>query len=94
MEKEIMRSFFEYIIQGGPAAIVAILLFVIGLLIWDRIRITKALTITTQLVYDTKDKEIISIKEIIDKYYQGNINLVNALNEIKIVLTTIQNTKR
>ena len=43
---------------------------------------------------DAKDKETKSIKEIIDKYYQGNLDLVNALNEIKMVLITIQSTQK
>ena len=34
-----------------------------------------------------------SITEIVDRYHQGNLDLVQALNEIKIVLTTIQNSR-
>jgi len=93
-----MEKFFttilEYATQGGPAAIIAILIGIIAGLVYERIKMCRNLMNTTQLVYDAKDKETTSIREIIDKYYQGNIDLVNALNEIKMVLLTIQNTKR
>lgn len=63
-------------------------------LIWDRKNVTKTLDDTIQRVYDAKDSEVKSISEIIEKYHQGNLNLVQALNEIKIVLNAIQNSRK
>lgn len=80
--------------DGGSAAIMAILFAIVVVLVWDRKTLSKELTDTTQKVYDAKDSETRSIKEIVDKYHKGNLDLVQALNEIKIVLVTIQNTTR
>lgn len=91
---DFLKIVFEFVAQGGSAAVIAILFAVVVLLIWDRIKLTRSLTSTTQLVYDAKDKETKSIREIIDKYYQGNLDLVNALNEIKMVLITIQSSQK
>lgn len=80
--------------DGGSAAIMAILFAIVVVLVYDRKALSKELTDTTQKVYDAKDSETRSIKEIVDKYHKGNLDLVQALNEIKIVLVTIQNTTR
>lgn len=98
---EFLKIIFEFIAAGGSGAIISILMGVIGLLIYDRRSITKSLTETnnklaetTLKVYAAKDSETQSIKEIVNRYYQGNLDLVQALNEIKIVLITIQNSKK
>ena len=84
----------QYLTQGGATAVIVLMAVVIGLLMWDRKQILKSLEDTTQKVYDAKDSENKSIREIINRYHEGNLGLVQALNEIKIVLTTIQNSKR
>lgn len=94
MESGIIESFLKYMTQGGTAAVIALLFFFVCLLIWYAINISKQNTANIIRVYAAKDKENSSIKEIVDKYYKGNLDLVQALNEIKIVLITIQNTKR
>lgn len=83
----------QYIAQGGPAAVIAILCTVVVVLVWDRTRLLKDLDGTTKRVYDSKDRETEMLKEIIDKYHRGNIDLIHALNEIKVVLATIQNSR-
>lgn len=91
---EQLNIILTYLVQGGAPAIITILFVVIAILAYDRKNLHKQNLETINLVYAAKDKEIASIKEIIDKYYQGNIDLVNALNEIKTVLVTMQSTKR
>lgn len=88
------HTILEYLTGGGPAAIVALLFAAIAVLVWDRKVLAKELSDTHQKVYDAKDSETKSIKEIVDKYHKGNLDLVQALNEIKIVLVTIQNTSK
>lgn len=73
---------------------IAVLAAVIAGFVWDRKALTKNLEDTTQKVYDAKDSEAKTIREIVDRYHQGNLDLVQALNEIKIVLVSIQNTRR
>lgn len=87
---DVVGTILQFIISGGPSAIIVILVVIAGYLIWDRLKLMNTITETVQLVYDAKDKEAQSIKEIVDRYHTGNLNLVQALNEIKIVLTSIQ----
>lgn len=73
---------------------ISILLTIVFVLVWDRKTLVKELNETTQRVYDAKDSETKSIKEIVERYHQGNLDLIQALNEIKIVLVTIQNSRK
>ncbi len=91
---EFATTILQYLTQGGSAAIIALLFAIVAVLVWDRKSLVKDLTDTTQKVFDAKDSETKSIKEIVDRYHQGNLDLVQALNEIKIVLVTIQNTRK
>jgi hypothetical protein len=88
------HTVLQFLSQGGAAAVIGILAAAVALLVWERKTLVKELNDTTQKVYDAKDSETKSIKEIIDRYHQGNLDLVQALNEIKIVLVTIQNAAR
>lgn len=90
---EFATAILQFLTQGGSAAIIALLFAVIAILVWDRKFIAASLTETTQRVYDAKDSETKSIKEIVERYHQGNLDLVQALNEIKIVLVTIQHQR-
>lgn len=87
-------TIIQFIASGGPSAIIAILVGVIVFLVWERKKLVSTVNDTFQLVYDTKDSESKSIKDIIERYHTGNVNLVQALNEIKIVLTSIQIQQR
>jgi hypothetical protein len=91
---DLVKALLQYIVQGGGTAVIALLFGVVAFLVWDRVRLSKDLMDTTQKVYDAKDSENESIKEIVDRYHQGNLDLVQALNEIKIVLVTIQNIRK
>ena len=88
------KLLLQFVADGGSAAVIAILFAAVAVLVWDRKTLSKELSDTTQKVYDAKDSETKSIKEIVDKYHKGNLDLVQALNEIKIVLVTIQNTTK
>lgn len=91
---DITNVVLQYLVQGGPAAIIVLLFGIVAILVWDRKTLVKELNETTQKVYDAKDSETKSIKEIVGRYHKGNLDLVQALNEIKIVLVTIQNSSR
>lgn len=84
----------QFVSEGGSSAIIGMLFAAVVALIWDRRQHATALALTVQKVYDAKDSETKSIKEIVDKYHKGSLDLVQALNEIKIVLVTIQNASR
>lgn len=90
---DFIQLILPFIATGGPTAIIVILFAVIVILIWDRKNLSGTLESTIQKVYDAKDAETKSIREIINQYHQGNLDLIQALNEIKIVLSTIQNSR-
>lgn len=91
---EFANTVLQFLSIGGSAAVIGILFAVVVFLVWERRDMIKEISITTQKVYDAKDSETKSIKEIVDRYHNGNLNLVQALNEIKIVLISIQNSRR
>lgn len=91
---DLANTFLKFLGAGGEAAVIALLFIAIGVLIWDRKTLSKNLTETTKLVYEAKDSETSSIKEIVDRYHKGNVDLVQALNEIKMVLITIQSNRK
>lgn len=67
------------IINGGPHAIMIILLLVIVGLIWDRKR----------LIDDVKKKDD-KVEKIVNDYYEGNLTLAGALDSLKSVLYEIK----
>lgn len=90
---ELLNTIINFLVGGGTTAIIVILFSVIVYLIWERRYLGILIRDTTQKVFDAKDSETKSIKEIVDRYHRGNLDLVQALNEIKIVLVTIQNVR-
>lgn len=86
----IVKSLIPMITDGGPAAVIAVLLLCVGLLIWDRIQLLKRLAESLQQTMDAKEAEKQVILEIIEKYHKGNLTMVQAINEIKVVLAAIQ----
>lgn len=89
---EFAQAILNFIVGGGAAGVIAILFGIVVVLILDHRSLSKDLNDAILRVYDAKDSETQSIKEIIDNYHKGNLNLVQALNEIRIVLITIQNS--
>lgn len=94
METGFVLKVLEMIGTGGTGAIITILAVAVAVLIWDRKDLLKTVSETTNLVYSAKDKEVESIKEIIEKYHQGQLTVVQTLNEIKLVLVAIQSARK
>jgi len=92
--EELFKETITYIVNGGSGAITTILLCIIVALLYERKIMNKNLDELVERAISFKDDEIRYIREIIDNYHQGNLNLVQALNEIKIVLVALQNSKR
>lgn len=82
MEK-IVTVIFESIAHGGPEAIFVILLGLIAFLIWDRINMVKTLRENSSLYRE-------DINRVVAKYQEGQINVIQALNEIKLILVKIE----
>jgi hypothetical protein len=92
--EDFLSNVFNTIVRGGTPAIFGLMCGAIGFLVWDRTKLLKDLDETTERVYEAKDSEMRTIKEIINKYHEGSVDMIQALNEIKIVLNTIHNSRR
>ena len=85
-----LTQFSDFLSSGNISAVLALLLIIIIALAWDRIRLVKRNDHNQDAILENKEKELDSIKAIIEKYHEGNLNLSRTLGEIKIVLENIQ----
>jgi hypothetical protein len=74
----ILSIIIGQILHGGPQ-IIALLILIIGLFLYDRRRLTKEIA--------KKDERL---NKIVDEYYKGNITLSESLNAIRLVLFEIK----
>lgn len=86
----LIKSLIPLIADGGSSAVIALLLLIVGFLVWDRIQLLKRLSESLKQTLDAKEAEKQVILEIIEKYHRGNLTMVQAINEIKVVLAAIQ----
>lgn len=91
---DVLKLLLQFLTQGSVSAVIALLAMAVAFLLWERKSLVKQLDTTHQQVLEAKDKETETVKQIIEKYHQGNLDLIQALNEIKIVLTTITTRNR
>lgn len=84
----------QFIMQGGQTSTIAIMFIAIVGLIYDRVKMIKTMNDMTEKLSTIKDKERETVNAIIERYHQGNLNLIGALNEIKIVLLTLQQNRK
>lgn len=84
----------HFLSSGNISSVFFLLIVIIAGLIWERMRLIKKIDRMTTEIFETKDKELISLKATIDLYYQGNIKLSEALTEIKAVLSNIPPNRR
>ena len=76
---DFFEKVFEYVMTGGPNAIIALLVLIIFGLIMDR----------KNLRDDIKRKEE-RLDKIVDDYHQGNLTIAEAMNSLKYVLAEIK----
>jgi hypothetical protein len=71
------------IAHGGPTAIIMILLGVVALLIWDRMSLVKNIKENSTIYRE-------DINKVVEKYQEGQLNVIQALNEIRYILIKIE----
>lgn len=76
---DIFKMLVTAVMNGGPGAIIALLIGLIGLLLWDRRNLVAKI--------DAKDAKL---EKIIDDYHKGNLTIAEALNGLRIVLAEIK----
>ena len=64
---------------GGPAALIGVLVLIIGFLFYERTRLLKEV--------EKKDEKL---EKIIDDYYKGNMTISEAFTSLKLVLYEIK----
>lgn len=93
MEESIVIQLIKAILSGGPIAIIALLMSMIGYLVWEKRATTKsnkeALEKMAQAFAEKVKEEREDLIDIIDRYQEGHINLLQAINEIKVLIATI-----
>lgn len=82
MEK-IVLAIFDNIGHGGPETIFMLLIAIIAALVFDRLSLVKTLK-------ETSDTYRADINNVIQKYQDGQISQIEALNDIKLVLVKIE----
>lgn len=86
----ILHTLVQLVTSGGTPAVIALLLLAIGFLVYDRIQLLKRLSESLKQTLDAKEAEKEVILQIVEKYHQGNLTIVQAINEIRVVLAAIQ----
>ncbi|WOB78469.1 hypothetical protein [Brevundimonas nasdae] len=69
----------DRLFEGGPESIIAILVILTILLLWERKRLL-------DLIARREEK----IDAIVENYYQGNMTLTEALNGVKAVMLEVR----
>ena len=87
---EILHSLWVLIVSGAPEALTGILFALIIYLVWERQKMTAVIKQYQQKIDESRDHYTESIEQILERYHNGNIELIQALNEIKIVLAMMQ----
>lgn len=77
--ESLISDMLQIMMGGGPNAIIAILVMIIALLLWERKRLIASI--------DNKDAKI---ERIIDDYYRGNLTLAETLTSLREALHEIR----
>lgn len=80
---ELLMAILDSILHGGVAAIFTLLVCFIAYLIYDRYQTSKEYS----ALRESHEKTIL---DVIDKYHQGQLTLVQTLNELKTILIVIK----
>jgi len=93
MEETLITAVIKAILSGGPVAIMAILIAIIVYLIWEKRTLQKsnkeALEKLAETFAEKVKEERQDLISIINRYQEGHINLLQAINEIKVLIATI-----
>lgn len=93
MEETLITSVIKAILTGGPVAIMAILLGIIFYLIWEKRTLQKSNKEALEKLAETFSEKVKEDRQdlisIINRYQEGHINVLQAINEIKVLIATI-----
>lgn len=87
---ELINKIFELIASGSGQALNAFLFGAVVYLLWERRETQKMMESTNQRMSESREQYLQSIERILDKYHEGNLEMVQALHEIQVVLSAMQ----
>lgn len=82
MEK-ILSIILDSLAHGGPEAIIMLLFVLVVYMVYDR-------NILIKTVKSETDKHHDDLLKVIEKYQTGQVDLIHALNEIKLILVKLE----
>jgi len=86
---EAIASIISILSAGGSAAVIVILALIVAYFTWEHVRMLRTIDKYQQMITNNRDQYTDSIIEIVDRYHKGNIEMIQALNEIKVVLAAL-----
>ena len=86
---EAIASIISILSAGGSAAVIVILALIVVYFTWEHVRMLRTIDKYQQMITNNRDQYTDSIIEIVDRYHKGNIEMIQALNEIKVVLAAL-----
>lgn len=92
MELELVQKFSEYLSAGDHSAVIFLLVVIIAYLLHDVRKKNTMLEDVYKTLITAKDNQIIASTQMLEKQHSVTLSMIAALNEIKVVLTTIKDT--
>lgn len=87
---ELVTELWTLVVTGAPNALNAVLLGAILYLLWEKREVRKIMNEQNETIKELHTDYVNSITKMIERYHQGNLDLITMLNEIRVVLSTMQ----
>lgn len=87
---ELASILWELVITGAPNALNAVLLGAVFYLLWEKREVRKIVEEQNKTIKTLHTEYVDSITKLIERYHQGNLDLITMLKEIRVVLSTMQ----
>lgn len=87
---ELVTELWTLVVTGAPNALNAVLLGAILYLLWEKREVRKIMNEQNETIKELHTDYVNSITKMIERYHQGNLDLITMLKEIRVVLSTMQ----
>lgn len=87
---ELVTELWSLVVTGAPNALNAVLLGAILYLLWEKREVRKIMNEQNETIKELHTDYVNSITKMIERYHQGNLDLITMLKEIRVVLSTMQ----
>lgn len=87
---EIVTAIWDLVVSGAPNALNAVLMGAVLYLLYEKREVRKIVEEQNATINNLHSEYVDSITKMIDRYHQGNLDLITMLKEIRVVLSTMQ----